>query len=168
MSLHDILLETHTKRLPVPNWDGHINEAGLEIIKRFEGWRSSPYLCAAARPTIGWGSCWDDKGDPVTLDHPSITKEQGEHLLKREVRHVEKAIRRSVKTFLNENQFSACCSLAYNIGSGNFFRSSLRQKLSRGDIEGASNEFPKWRRAGGRILKGLVIRRGFERRLFLL
>ena len=39
----------------------HINEAGLELIKHYEGWRSSPYLCSAARATIGWGSTWDRK-----------------------------------------------------------------------------------------------------------
>lgn len=160
MSLHDALIESHS-------WDGHCNQAGLDIIKKFEGWRSEPYLCAASRPTIGWGSCWDDEGNPVTLHHPSITKEQGEYLLKREVRHVENAIRGVVKTRLNENQFSACCSLAYNIGSGAFARSTLKMKLSRNDFEGAADEFPKWRRAGGRILKGLVIRREYERALFL-
>ena len=160
MSLHDSLIQSHS-------WDGQCNEAGLDIIKHFEGWRSKPYLCSANRPTIGWGSCWDMQGNPVTLNHPGITKEQGEYLLKREVRHSEKTIKGTVKVPLTANQFSALCSFIYNIGSGNFFKSTLRMKLSRSEFEEAANEFPKWRRAGGRILKGLVIRRKYERTLFL-
>ena len=63
--------------------------------------------------------------------------------------------------------YSSLASIIYNIGSGNFQRSTLRMKLNRGWYEDAANEFPKWRRAGGRILKGLVKRRAKERELFL-
>jgi len=58
-------------------------------------------------------------------------------------------------------------SFSFNVGLGNFQSSTLRSKLNRGDYEGASNEFPKWRKAGGKILKGLVKRRADERNLFL-
>jgi GH24 family phage-related lysozyme (muramidase) len=61
MTFFESLLDKHD-----PAWDGHINASGLAIIKRYEGWRSSPYLCAANRPTIGWGSTWDIDGNPVT------------------------------------------------------------------------------------------------------
>lgn len=159
MSLHDALLNEH-------GWDGHINEAGLGIIKSFEGWSSSPYKCPADRWTIGWGSTWDIDGNAVTADHPDIDEEHGTALLRRELRHVEPAIRRLIKVPLNENQFSAICSWAFNVGTGNMQNSTLRMKLNRGDYEGASAEFPKWRRAGGRILKGLVRRRAAERALF--
>jgi lysozyme len=63
--------------------------------------------------------------------------------------------------------YSSLASIIYNIGSGNFQRSTLRMKLNRGWYEAAADEFPKWRRAGGRILKGLVKRRAKERELFL-
>jgi lysozyme len=145
----------------------HINEAGLDLIKHYEGWRSSPYLCSAARATIGWGSTWDRNGNAVTLDHLDITKEQGEYLLLREVRHSEKAIRKLVKTELTENMFSSLCSFIYNVGSGNFQKSTMRMKLNRGQYESAADEYPKWRKAGGRIIKGLVRRRKQERELFL-
>ena len=62
--------------------------------------------------------------------------------------------------------YSALCSFIFNVGSGNFQRSTMRMKLNRGDYYGASAEFPKWRKAGGRILKGLVKRRIVERELF--
>lgn len=144
-----------------------INEAGLELIKHWEGWRESPYLCSAARPTIGYGSTWDRHGNAVTLDHPNITKKQGEYLLQREVRHSEAAIRKLVKAELTENMFSSLCSFIYNVGSGNFQSSTMRMKLNRGLHEDAANEFKKWRKAGGRVVRGLVLRRKQERELFL-
>ena len=145
-----------------------INEAGMELIKHYEGWRESPYLCSAARPTIGYGSTWDRHGNAVTLDHPDITKKQGEYLLQREVRHSEEAIRKLIKSELTKNMFSSLCSFIYNVGSGNFQKSTLRMKLNRGQYESAADEFPKWRKAGGRVIKGLVRRRKQERELFLL
>ena len=63
--------------------------------------------------------------------------------------------------------FSAVASLAYNIGTGNLQRSTLRIKLNRGRYLDAADEFPKWRKAGGRVLKGLVRRRIAERNLFV-
>ena len=146
MTVHDQLIAKHA-------WDGHVNEAGLGIIKSFEGWASSAYCCPANRWTIGWGATWDIDGNPVTANHPDIDETSGTALLRRELRHVESAINRLVKVPLNENQFSSLCSFVYNLGSGNFQSSTLRAKLNREEYEGAALEFPKWRRAGGKILK---------------
>jgi len=148
-------------------WDGHINESGLELIKKYEGWRSKPYLCSAARWTIGFGSTWDIDGNAVTSKHSDITPEQGEYLLIREVRYSEIAIRKLVKTELTANMFSSLCSFIYNVGAGNFQRSTMRMRLNRGLHEEAADEFPKWRKAGGKVIKGLVRRRKQERELFL-
>jgi|TARA_R110000824_G_scaffold78516_6_gene198136 lysozyme len=144
-----------------------INEDGLDIIKHYEGYSSSVYLCPAARFTIGWGSTWDHNGNPIKKDQPDISKGYAHRLLVRELRHVEHAISRLVSAELTENMYSATSSLVYNIGSGNFQSSTLRMKLNRGNYEGAADEFPKWRKAGGRILAGLVRRRQSERDLFL-
>ena len=159
MSLHDHLIAQYS-------WDGHINEAGLGIIKSFEGWSSSAYRCPANRWTIGWGSTWDIKGNPVTASHPDIDEATGTALLRRELRHVEGAINRLIRVPLNANQFSSLCSFAFNVGTGNLQNSTLRSKLNRGEYDGASHEFPKWRRAAGKILKGLVLRRIAELELF--
>ena len=144
-----------------------INEAGLDIIKYYEGWSSRPYKCPAGIATIGYGSTWDINGDKVNMNHKKIDKGHGELLLLRELKHVDHAIRKLVTAELTENMYSSLASIIYNIGSGNFQRSTLRMKLNRGWYEDAANEFPKWRRAGGRILKGLVKRRAKERELFL-
>lgn len=145
-----------------------INDAGLYIIKKYEGFSSSVYVCPSGRATIGYGSTWDDSGDPVTLDHADITVDEAEGLLRQEVAHVEKAIGRLTKASLTDNMFSALASLVYNIGSGAYQRSTLRMKLNREDYAGACGEFPKWRRGGGKILPGLVRRREEEAALFLL
>ena len=144
-----------------------INEAGLDIIKYYEGWSSRPYKCPAGIATIGYGSTWDINGEKVNMNHKKVTKELVEALLLREVLHVDHAIKNLVKAELTENMYSSLASIIYNIGSGNFQRSTLRMKLNRGWYEAAADEFPKWRRAGGRILKGLVKRRAKERELFL-
>tara|TARA_R100001443_G_scaffold73093_1_gene81063 strand:- start:359 stop:802 length:444 start_codon:yes stop_codon:yes gene_type:complete len=144
-----------------------INEIGLNLIKTFEGFRSEPYFCSAMVPTIGYGSTWSFDGSRVTLHHSPITKDEAEILLLREIRNSEKAVDRLIKVELNENEHSALQSFVYNLGSGRLQSSTLRRKINRGDFEGAADEFPKWRRAGGKILKGLVLRRAAERKLFL-
>tara|TARA_R110002124_G_scaffold229569_1_gene394755 strand:+ start:172 stop:615 length:444 start_codon:yes stop_codon:yes gene_type:complete len=144
-----------------------INEIGLNLIKTFEGFRSEPYFCSAMVATIGFGSTWSFDGSRVTLSHPRINEAEAEELLLREIRNSEKAVNRLIKIELNENEHSALQSFVYNLGSGRLQSSTLRRKINRGDFEGAADEFPKWRRAGGKILKGLVLRRAAERKLFL-
>ena len=143
-----------------------VNQEGLDIIKHFEGYSSTVYADPIGIPTIGFGSIWDKEGNCLTMDHEPITEQEGEFLLVRELKHVESAIARLIRVELTENQFSAIASLTFNIGSGRLKSSTLRAKINRGDYSGASAEFPKWRRAGGRILKGLVRRRKAERELF--
>ena len=143
-----------------------VNQEGLDIIKHFEGYSSTVYADPIGIPTIGFGSIWDKEGNRLTMDHEPITEQEGEFLLVRELKHVESAIARLIRVELTENQFSAIASLTFNIGSGRLKSSTLRAKINREDYSGASAEFPKWRRAGGRILKGLVRRRKAERELF--
>jgi len=74
---------------------------------------------------------------------------------------------RLIESPLTWDEFSALVSFTYNVGAGALQRSTLRQKLNRGDYLGAGNELPKWRIGGGRVLLGLVRRRAEERSLFL-
>ena len=145
-----------------------INERGLKIIKLFEGFRSAPYLCSAMVPTIGFGSTWSFDGSRVTLSHASIDEAEAEELLLREVGRSEQAVDRLIKVELNENEHSALQSFVYNLGSGRLQSSTLRSLLIRNaPREQVADEFPKWRRAAGKILQGLVRRRAAERALFL-
>jgi lysozyme len=132
----------------------------LAIIKTCEGLRLAKYLCPAGVWTIGYGHTGHIPKSP-------IIKSEAEILLAIDLASVEKMMSRYVRLELNINQKGALISLIFNIGIGNFRASTLRMKLNRGDLAGAADEFPKWRKGGGKVLPGLVKRREMERALFL-
>ncbi|MDD4986087.1 MAG: lysozyme [Dehalococcoidales bacterium] len=139
----------------------HIIQAGLDLIKGFEGLFLTAYFCAAGYLTIGWGHL-------VKKDEPkSITKERAEVYLSQDVQAAERAVLRLIKVPLSDAQFSALVSFVYNLGAGALQRSTLRSKLNRGEYVDASGEFRKWVWAGGKKLNGLIRRREAERRMFL-
>jgi hypothetical protein len=94
------------------------------------------------------------------------TEKQAEDALAKELVGHEAAVLRLVSVDLNQNQFDALVSFAYNCGDGALSKSTLLKKLNRGDYPGAQNEFMKWNRGGGRVLRGLSIRRAKEAALF--
>ena len=145
----------------------HINERGIEMVKSFEGISLKPYLCPANVWTVGYGATRSSTGRPIDQDMEPITEAEAEALLIRDLESSEGWVRRLIKTALTENQYSALTSFTFNVGAGALQRSTLRMKLNRGEYQGAADEFPKWRIAGGRILAGLVRRRTAEKALFL-
>jgi GH24 family phage-related lysozyme (muramidase) len=137
------------------------NQAGLDLIKSFEGLRLTAYICPAGVPTIGYGTTSGVRmGD-------RITPAQAEALLRRDLAKFEQAVDQAVKVTLNSNQFSALVSFTYNVGAGAFQRSTLLKLLNQGNYQAAAQEFMKWNRGGGRVLPGLTRRRLAEQRLFL-
>jgi lysozyme len=143
-----------------------INDKGLEILKHYEGCSLNVYSDPIGIPTIGYGSIFGLDGSRVSMGHREITESEATGLLFRSCRQAERAVARLVSVRLTSNQRSALISFVYNVGSGNFQRSTMRMKLNREDHIGAAGEFWKWRRAGGRILNGLVRRRKSEEQLF--
>ena len=145
----------------------HINERGIEMVKSFEGISTKPYLCPASVWTVGYGATVGSDGRPIDPDMEPISEAEAEALLVRDLESSEGWVSRLIKTALTENQYSALTSFTFNVGAGALQRSTLRMKLNRSEYQGAADEFPKWRIAGGRILAGLVRRRVAERALFL-
>ena len=143
------------------------NPEGLDLIKLYEGYSSSPYLCPAQHWTIGYGAIWGMDDKRVTEDHPDINEDQADYLLRRDVKKSEMAVLRHIRVPLEDGQFNALCSFVFNLGSGALQSSTLRRKINRGDYIGAADEFPRWVYAGGRRLKGLVRRREHERSMFM-
>lgn len=139
-----------------------INTAGLELIKRFEGFVPKVYLCPAGIPTIGYGHVVK-KGEDFT---GGITHDKASMILAQDVFFAEDAVCRLITVPLNDNQFSALVSFTFNVGSGALQRSTLRMKLNRGEYEEVPKELLRWSRAGGRVLKGLLARRRAEAALF--
>lgn len=144
-----------------------ISNNGLDLIKQFEGLSLTPYLCPANIPTIGYGNTFYEDGTKVTLKDKPITEQRANELFEYIVNKTfSDNINKVVKVPLNQNQFDALVSFAYNIGNGNFNWSTLLKKLNKLDYEGASLEFGRWNQASGKILQGLVLRRQKEKELF--
>ena len=139
----------------------------IAMIKLFEGFSSTPYLCPAGVVTIGYGSTRDTDGKPITMKHPAITEAEAASLIRATLVEYENAVNRYVKVVLNQNQFDALVDFAYNAGAKNLLTSTLLKKLNAGDYEGASKEFGKWIYGGGKKLNGLIRRREAERQLFI-
>ena len=144
-----------------------ISSRGLDLIKDFEGFSSTSYLCPAKIPTIGYGNTFYSDGRKVKLGE-QISKTDALKLL--EVianRDFADKIFPSIKVKVTQNQFDAMVSLAYNIGTGAFLKSTLLKKVNAGDFAGASEEFLRWNKANGKEVLGLTRRREREKQLFL-
>jgi GH24 family phage-related lysozyme (muramidase) len=96
-----------------------------------------------------------------------INEQQAYKYLREDLYDFEAAVNKFVKVPLNDNQFSALVSFAFNVGSGAFKSSTLLKKLNQKDYEGAADQFDKWIYAKGQVLNGLIRRRKAEKELFL-
>jgi lysozyme len=144
-----------------------INQAGLNLIESFEGCVLHPYLDSVKIPTIGIGTTVYPDGKKVTMNDPPITKDQAYAFLKD---HMDKdcvKVEQLVKVVVNDNQFAALVSFAYNCGTAALASSTLLKRLNAGEYQKAADEFLKWDHAGGVVVKGLTRRRQAERALFL-
>lgn len=130
-----------------------------------------PYLCPAGVPTQGYGTTIDPYTDTrITLASPPITKLQALDWMMHGLKIREDEVRKVISVSLNDNQFSAIMSFAYNVGCYNFRQSTLLKKLNKGNYKGAAREFKRWNKItiNGRkvVYKGLVKRRKYEANLF--
>lgn len=143
---------------------GHreVSRKTLELIKEFEGFSPKAYPDVANVWTIGYGSTFYKDGTKVKQGD-TITRSEAELLLKHVVDDFATKVNKVVKVELNDCQFGAIVSLAYNIGTKGFSKSTLLRKLNKNpnDIT-IENEFLRWVRAGGRLTRGLVNRRKKE------
>lgn len=161
-----------------------ISQNGIQEIIRHEGIarhdnrtkRYYVYNDAANKQTIGIGHLLTNaekrtgRIDTSVVTVPfknGLTLEQCHDLFRKDIRKFEKAINTIVKVPLSQNQYDALVSFIFNIGIDAFVRSTLLRKLNARDYEGAANELPRWNKAGGRVVRGLTLRRASERKLFL-
>jgi len=123
-----------------------INKAGIDLIKGFEALRLSAYLCQAGVPTIGWGHTKGVKlGD-------RITREAADKLFAEDIQVYISAVEKNIRVKLNDNQFAALVSFAFNAGVGSLRASTLMRRLNDGDynvapsdnFDNSRNEFLKW------------------------
>lgn len=134
------------------------SESGLNLIKKWEGFRSSWYRCPAGLKTIGYGHV-ALKGD----DFPHVTEEEATELLKKDIAEREKQLN-SLELDIVQNEFDALMSFIYNIGYGAFLGSTVCKALKNNDRDTATRWWAKW--IGKPPLPGLINRRKEEIELF--
>lgn len=138
-----------------------INDTGLALIKQFEGCKLKAYKDLVGVWTIGYGHTGGvSEGDELA--------DEGEasELLEEDLTRFEDGVENLLPCDVNSNQFSALVCFAYNVGLGNLAKSTLLDKVSKLDWEGAAAEFLRWNRAGGKVVAGLTRRRQAESNLF--
>lgn len=140
----------------------NISEAGINLIKKFEGCRLTAYKCPAGIWTIGYGHTGSD-----VYAGKTITQAEADKLLKTDLMIHCNNVSKLVKVPLNQNQFDALVSFEYNIGYGAFKDSTLLKLLNQEKYTEASLQFERWVYAGKTRLQGLVNRRNAEKSLFI-
>lgn len=137
-----------------------IGQRGLALIKSFEGLALKAYKCPAGVWTIGYGST-----GPHVVPGKAITEKEAEALLLEDLSRFEAAVDAKCPK-ATQNQFDAMVSLAFNVGSAGFTRSTVARKHNAGDHAGAARAFGMWNKAGGKVLAGLTRRRAAEAALY--
>lgn len=144
-----------------------LDNKGYLLITKFEGLKLKPYLCSAKIPTIGYGNTYYPDGKRVTLLDKDITKQQAFDMFKEVANRFAKRVDALVTSNINQNQFNALVSFAYNVGTGNFSSSTLLKKVNRNPNDlTIKDEFLRWNKAGGKVINGLTNRRNEEAILY--
>jgi lysozyme len=138
------------------------NQAGIDLIKSFEGLETESYKDIVGIWTIGYGSTGSDIGPGMKW-----TPEQCEARMKKDLEQFEKGLEACISVPVTDNQFSAIVSLAYNVGINGVKKSTLIKLLNSKDYSGAAEQFLRWNKAGGKEVAGLTRRRAAEKELFL-
>jgi lysozyme len=137
------------------------------LVREKEGFVPTAYRDPGAGVlTIGYGTTRYPDGRPVQPGDV-VTREEAERYLEQDIQEAASAVQRHVQVPLTEHELAALSSFTYNVGEGQFQKSTLVQKLNAGDRHGAANELLRWNKAGDKVLPGLVTRRKEERELFL-
>lgn len=156
----------------------NVSPKAIKAIKHHEGTRFRPYRCPALLWTIGVGHVMYpeqaklpiDQRNSVALratDDRTFSAEEVDAILRHDLERFELGVERLCPVPLTQGQFDALVSFAFNVGLGTLQRSTLRQKVLRRDMAAAAEEFLKYCLAGGKILRGLQLRRQDERAMFL-
>jgi GH24 family phage-related lysozyme (muramidase) len=143
----------------------HIKQRGLELVKHFESLFLTAYKDVVGVWTIGWGHTGIAHNDGTVFRGREITEGVAEELLAHDMTSFAERVSSLVKVDVTDDQFDALVSFDFNTGA--LHKSTLLKKLNKGDYQGAADEFLKWNKAGGKVLRGLTRRRKSERNLFL-
>ena len=155
-----------------------VSDKCISMIRHHEGVRFRPYRCPAKLWTLGVGHVLYPLQGRLPLDQRqdfqlqaqddrTFSEEEVNGILHSDLVRFERGVTTLCPISLTQGQFDSLCSFSFNCGLGTLQRSTLRQKLLRGETEDAAQELLKYCMGGGKILKGLQNRRIDERSLFL-
>lgn len=133
------------------------NAAGRALIKRFESCMLKSYQDIRGIWTCGWGETGPDIVSGLVW-----TQAYADERFDARIDIVAQLVDEAVRYELNENEFSALVSFVYNIGIGEFMKSTLLRDINDGELDDVPNEFPRWCMAGGKKVAGLERRRAAE------
>jgi len=139
-----------------------LSAAGLELIKRSEGFRGHLYIDVAGFPTIGYGH----RVTPLESFSGGIGEAQAAAMLAGDVLEAERVVGRLVRVALTQGQFDALVDFCFNLGAGRLAGSSLLRDLNAGQYEAAAEQLLSWDHAGGAMNAGLKARREAEFQLW--
>jgi lysozyme len=144
-----------------------LDDNGYKLIQGFEGLSLVPYLCSAKVATIGWGNIFYPRGIKVTMADKPISLATASWMFRTIADRFAVDVDKMIKANLNQNQFNAIVSLAYNIGLAGLAKSSLLKKVNANPSDPTiTNSFMIWNKAGGKVLNGLTKRRAIEAKLY--
>jgi lysozyme len=142
-------------------------ELAAQIARPFESCSLTAYHDPVGFATIGWGHLLSRNAWEPLDRYPPITQGFADALLEEDMDKALRAVLRLVKVPVSEEQAAALADFAFNLGGGALQMSTLLHMVNRGDLADAAEQFARWNKAGGRVLKGLTRRRLAERSLFL-
>ena len=142
-----------------------VGPRGIALLHHFEGCRLTAYKCPAGVWTIGWGNTRYANGQPVR-EGDRISQATADELFRSILATFEAAVEKAAPG-APPHQFGALAAFAYNVGIGALQSSTLLKLHRAGNIAGAAEQFLRWDKAGGKVLKGLQRRRAAERLLYL-
>ena len=145
----------------------YVNQATIDLIKKWEGFKADAYRDAVNVWTIGYGTTGKAGIGVYPKAGMTVTKAQAEKYLRLVVDDFAKRIKPHITAPINENEFGAFVSLAYNIGPSAFIKSTALRRFNDGDKGGAVEALTWFDKAGGKVMRGLANRRADEARLFL-
>jgi lysozyme len=141
---------------------------GLKLIKEFEGCKLKAYRCSSNVLTIGYGNTFYPDGRKVK-EGDVITQGEADNLLLSILDHFEKSTDSFTRDDISQHQFDALVSFAYNCGVHNLKNSTLLKKVNKNPNDPTiRNEFHKWTRSNGVVMRGLVRRRIAEAQLYFM
>lgn len=134
-----------------------------QLLLRWEGMVLQPYLCSAGVPTIGLGSTRYLDGRRVTLRDPPITREHAMVLAREQIRRrYLRAVRACCPGVIQPRKVASLTSWTYNMGPGALQASTLRRRINAEAFDLVPEQWRRWNRAGGRVVRGLTLRREAE------